>query len=43
MYTPTSFRETRSEALRALIRDYPFATVIVHAADGLVANHLPFE
>lgn len=43
MYTPTSFRETRSEVLRELIRAYPFATVVGHAAGGLVANHLPFE
>jgi transcriptional regulator len=25
------------------MRAYPFATVVVHAASGFVANHLPFE
>ncbi|KRA35886.1 transcriptional regulator [Rhodanobacter sp. Root627] len=43
MYAPTSFRETRSEVLRDLVRAYPFATVVVQAQGGLVANHLPFE
>ncbi|MBE1159981.1 FMN-binding negative transcriptional regulator [Dyella acidiphila] len=43
MYLPKSFQETRAEVLHALIRDYPFATVVMHGADGLVANHLPFE
>lgn len=43
MYTPSYFRETRIEALHALIRDFPFATVVIHTDAGLVANHLPFE
>lgn len=43
MYTPSSFREVRSEALHGLIRQYPFATVVTAGADGLGANHLPFE
>jgi transcriptional regulator len=43
MYLPKSFQETRIEVLHALIRDYPFATVVMHGAEGLVANHLPFE
>ena len=43
MYTPGHFRETRAEALHGLIREYPFATVVTRAADGLTANHLPFE
>ena len=43
MYTPSYFRETRVEAMHGLIRDYPFATVVVQTADGLSANHLPFE
>ncbi len=43
MYMPSSFRETRSEALNGLIRAYPFATLVVQTADGLIANHLPFE
>jgi transcriptional regulator len=43
MYLPKSFHETRIEVLQALIRDYPFGTAVMHRADGLVANHLPFE
>ena len=43
MYLPKPFEETRDEALRGLIRDYPFATVVTQASGGLSANHLPFE
>lgn len=43
MYLPKHFAETRVEVLHGLIRDCPFATVVTNAADGLVANHLPFE
>lgn len=43
MYIPRSFAETRIDVLQGLIRDYPFATVVANAADGLAANHLPFE
>ncbi|MBD8899121.1 FMN-binding negative transcriptional regulator [Rhodanobacter sp. DHG33] len=43
MYMPKSFVETRPEALQGLIRDYPFATVVANAADGVVANHFPLE
>ena len=43
MYMPKHFAETRLEVLHGLIRDCPFATVVANAADGLVANHLPFE
>src|ERR1700761_1963486 len=43
MYTLPCFRETRSEVLHALMRAYPFATVVVQGASGLIANHLPFE
>ncbi|KRE89605.1 transcriptional regulator [Frateuria sp. Soil773] len=43
MYTPKHFAETRTEALHGLIRDYPFASLVVQGPDGLVANHLPFE
>ena len=43
MYTPKHFVETRVEALHGLIRAYPFATLVTRAADGVTANHLPFE
>ncbi|GAB2584578.1 FMN-binding negative transcriptional regulator [Dyella jejuensis] len=43
MYLPASFHETRAAVLHALIREYPFGTIVTHGADGLAANHLPFE
>ncbi len=43
MYMPKHFVETRVEVVHGLMRDYPFATVVANAADGLLANHLPFE
>jgi transcriptional regulator len=43
MYMPKHFEETRTDVLHGLIRAYPFATVVTHAASGLTANHLPFE
>jgi transcriptional regulator len=43
MYLPGSFHETRVDVLHALIRDYPLGTVVMHGAEGLAANHLPFE
>ena len=43
MFVPKHFAETRVEVLHGLIRDRPFATVVANSADGLVANHLPFE
>lgn len=43
MYTPRHFEETRADILDGLIRACPFATVVANTADGLVANHLPFE
>jgi transcriptional regulator len=43
MYLPKSFHETRLDVLHALIRAYPFGTVVMPGDGGLVANHLPFE
>jgi len=43
MYMLSYFRESRPELLHGLIRAYPFATVVTHAANGFAANHLPFE
>lgn len=43
MYLPRSFQETREAALQALMRDYPFATVVTAGAAGLAANRLPLE
>ena len=43
MYTPKYSEETRADVLDALVRTYPFATVVANTTNGLVANHLPFE
>jgi transcriptional regulator len=43
MYTPKYSEETRADVLDALVRTYPFATVVANSTNGLVANHLPFE
>jgi transcriptional regulator len=43
MYLPQHFRETRTEPLHALMREHPFAMLVTHSAQGLDANHLPFE
>ena len=42
MYQPSAFREERLEVLHALIRAHPLATLITAAADGLIANLVPF-
>lgn len=42
VYLPPHFEETRSEAVGALIRDYPLGTVVQQSERGLVANHIPF-
>ncbi|HET7269261.1 MAG TPA: FMN-binding negative transcriptional regulator [Oleiagrimonas sp.] len=43
MHIPRHFQEARPEVLHDLMHAHPFATVVVHTEDGLVANHLPFE
>ena len=43
MYSPSHFDETRPELLQGLIAQYPLGTVIVNGAEGLVADHIPFE
>ncbi len=43
MYQPTHFRITDGEKLHALMRAYPFATVVTGGEGGLAANHLPLE
>lgn len=41
MYTPAQFKvEDEAEAHR-LMRAYPFAILVTHGADGVVATHLP--
>ena len=43
MYTPASFREERLDVLHGLIDAHPLGALVRHGADGLCADHLPFE
>ena len=43
MYSPPEFVETRLDVLLGLIEANPLGTVVTHDADGLAANHIPFE
>jgi transcriptional regulator len=42
MYTPPAYAETDTTLLHAGIREWSFATLVTHGADGLNATHLPF-
>ena len=43
MYLPKYFEEGNVGALHGLIRAHPLGTFITRSADGVEANHLPFE
>jgi transcriptional regulator len=43
MYLPSHFEEKRPELLRELVLTHPFGTLVTLGADGLNANHIPFE
>ncbi len=43
MYVPSHFAESRVEVLHQLIHARPLATLVTLNADGLNANHIPFE
>ncbi len=43
MYLPTHFEETRIDILHQLIRENGLGTLVTLGADGLNANHIPFE
>lgn len=43
MYIPTHFAEERLEVLHQLIHAHPLGTLVTLDADGLNANHIPFE
>lgn len=43
MYNPSHFVESRKEVLHDLIAHHPLGTLITHGAQGLDANHIPFE
>lgn len=43
MYSPSHFEETRLDALHALVEAHPLGTLVTHGAQGLCADHIPFE
>ena len=43
MYLPAHFEQTDPEALQALMREHPLATLVSRAPDGLTADHVPLE
>jgi transcriptional regulator len=43
MYAPSHFEETRLDALHALVEAHPLGTLVTHTAEGLCADHIPFE
>ena len=43
MYLPAHFAEKRTEVLHQLIYTHPLAALVTLGADGLNANHMPFE
>jgi transcriptional regulator len=43
MYTPGHFNETRLDILHGLIAQHPLGTLVTQGADGLSADHIPFE
>jgi len=43
MYLPSHFEETRVDVLHQLIRSHPLGALVTAGADGLNANHIPFE
>jgi transcriptional regulator len=42
VYVPEAFRESRPEALRDLIRQHSFGTLVSNTPSGLFATHVPF-
>jgi transcriptional regulator len=43
MYLPKHFEETSLTAMHAFIEGNPFGTLVCQTAQGMVANHIPFE
>lgn len=41
MYTPAQFKIEDAGEAHALMRAHPFAILITHGADGMIATHLP--
>lgn len=43
MYIPAKYQETRNDVLHGLIANHPLGMLVTHGADGLSADHIPFE
>ena len=43
MYIPADYNEPNPDAMRELIVQHPFGSLITHGERGLDANHIPFE
>lgn len=43
MYLPSHFAVTDPEDLHRIIRSHPLGVLVTHGADGLDADHIPFE
>lgn len=43
MYVPDHFAESGAQALHALIEAHPLGVLFTHGANGMDANHIPFE
>src|SRR5436190_23651990 len=43
MYLPSHFEEKRLDVLHELMHAHPFGTLVTMDAQGLNANHIPFE
>lgn len=43
MYVPTHFAETREAELHRILRSHPLGVLVTSGANGLDANHIPFE
>ncbi|MCS6764366.1 MAG: FMN-binding negative transcriptional regulator [Candidatus Protistobacter heckmanni] len=43
MYIPRHFATTQPDELQRIIQSHPLGVLVTHGADGLDANHRPFE
>ena len=41
MHVPSKFKQTDENQLKAIIEQYPFATLVVHSVSGIEATHFP--
>jgi transcriptional regulator len=43
MYVPSHYKETRVEVMHALVKSHPLGALVRLGANGLDADHIPFE